>query len=51
MAKKIVYTEGQLIEVFHLQRNVLNPTPRLLDWLAAPLPVFDAFEQRLFDES
>jgi hypothetical protein len=51
MAKKIIYTEGELIELFHLRRNVTEPTPRMINWLAVSLPNFDAFEQRLFDEA
>ncbi len=42
------YKEGDLIFMFNLNRTK-TPTPLMAEWLSAPLPIFDAFEQQLFD--
>jgi hypothetical protein len=43
------WSEGELIEVFQLNRIKEYQTPLMQEWLDAALPEFDIAEQRIFD--
>lgn len=49
MSKKKEWSEGELVARFHLSK-LIEPTPLMAEWLAAPLPVFSATEQEIFDD-
>ena len=51
MAKKKQYTEGELITILNLNRIIVTQTQRMTDWLDAPKPMLDDYEQRTFDEA
>jgi hypothetical protein len=44
------WSEGEMIEVFHLTPIKTRATPLMEEWLSAPMPTFDAIEQRIFDK-
>ncbi|TAE00384.1 MAG: hypothetical protein EAZ97_06130 [Bacteroidetes bacterium] len=45
------WKEGELIETFKLNRINKYQTPLMQEWLEVSMPVFDAFEQVLFDRT
>ena len=51
MARKKQYTEGELITILNLNRIIATQTQRMTDWLDAPKPMLDDYEQRTFDEA
>ena len=49
MAKKVNYSEGDIIELFKLTRVTITQTAEMLRWLAVQPPVLDLVEQGNFD--
>lgn len=49
--KKINYTEGQLIDIFKLNRIVEYQTERMKEWLSVSTPDFDIYEKHTFDNA
>ncbi|TAE03261.1 MAG: hypothetical protein EAZ97_01735, partial [Bacteroidetes bacterium] len=50
-AEKKEWKEGELIKMFKLNRITEYQTPLMQEWLEVEKPVFDAFEQVLFDRT
>jgi hypothetical protein len=44
------WREGELVIKFRLNPNREELTPLMREWLEAPLPTFDAFEQTTFNK-
>ena len=44
------WQEATLIETFNLNRITEYQTPLMQEWLKVNVPIFDAFEQTLFDK-
>ncbi len=51
MAKKNKYSEGQIVDMFKLNRIVEYQTPRMIDWLNADMPTFTIPEQYIFENA
>jgi hypothetical protein len=51
MAKKNKYSEGQIVDMFKLNRIVEYQTPRMKDWLNVDMPEFNIPEQYIFDNA
>ena len=49
MAKKVNYTEADLVQMFKLNRIVKTQTPEMVRWLAAPSATLNIGEQYNFD--
>ena len=48
-AKKINYTESDLIELFNLSRIIQTQTNEMQRWLTVESPIFSSGEQDTFD--
>lgn len=51
MAKKVSYSEGQLVDMFKLNRIVEYKTERMTHWLNVEPPIFTIPEQYIFDKA
>jgi hypothetical protein len=45
-----IWKEGDLIETFHLKPNRKFQTPLMQEWINAPLPILNAFEEKLMED-
>ena len=51
MARKIKYSEGQLVDTFKLNRIAEYQTEQMKDWLNVETPSFNIPEQYIFDNA